>query len=555
MDTIEDKKRHLLEIIKKEVIVTGKIQPSIHTNGIKNSESSWLLDFRNIFLDPITLELIVEIFWHTFEKEYPFQVGGQEVAAIPLVSAIVLHSQKIGRPVSGFFIRKGRKPTGLQKIIEGRLNKEKIILVDDLTNSCSTLLRQNKVLESVGKKVEKAFVLVSFKEENKNILAQKNIGLFSLYNLDDIGLSSFSSATKKNIHLQKFKTLWHFQNQSPNFFLRVPKSAPILDEEKIYFGADNGHLLALNQKDGSVVWEFSETGYSTKEGKIILSSPSIHKNTIYFGAYDGNLYAINKTTGRLRWKNMDADFIGSSPAVAPELGLLFIGLEFGLWKKKGGIAALNIETGKKIWDYQMKDFVHCSPAYCPEKKVVAIGGNDFYVYLFDAKTGKLKWKFRTGGDIKASLIFDTKRNLLLVGSFDSNIYAFDINSGEVKGKFKTKGVIFSTPLVFGDNVYFGSMDKHLYSVSLDTGYLNWHTDCGSRLFAQPQIIEGKLYIGGTGGIMHELDPESGQKTGSFITTERITNKVAYNFKTKRFFLPTYANEIYCLEKDTPSLKI
>ncbi|MFA7319792.1 MAG: PQQ-binding-like beta-propeller repeat protein, partial [Parcubacteria group bacterium] len=549
MDEIENKKKRLLEIIKRDAVVTGEQKPSVSPQGEKNSrENSWLLDFRNIFLDPIALELIVEIFWHQFEKEYPFQVGGQEVAAIPLVSAIVLHSQKIGRPVNGFFIRKSRKPTGLQKIIEGKLNDEKIILVDDLTNSGSTFLRQARVLKYAGKKPSYAFALVSFRKENEQDMTQKNIHLSYLYNLNEIGLTV--SSQKNVFPSQKFNILWHFQSPKPNFFLRVGKSSPALDEEKIYFGADNGCLWALNQNDGSVAWKFEETGYPTKEGKIILSSPALYENTVFFGAYDGNLYAVNKETGRLRWKNMDADYIGSSPVVAPDLGLLFVGLEFGLFKKRGGITALDLKTGKKTWDYRMTEFVHCSPAYCPEKKVVAIGGNDFYVYLFDAKTGGLKWKYRTGGDIKASLVFDVKRNFLIFGSFDKNVYALDIDTGEVKGKFKTKEVIYSTPLVYGDNVYFGSMDKHFYSVNLDSGKLNWHIDCGSRLFAQPQIIKGKIYIGGTGGIMHEIDPTTGKKTGYFITTERITNKVVYNPTTKRFFLPTYANEIYCLEKNT-----
>lgn len=546
MDGIESKKQQLLEMIKRDVVVTGKMQKPIHSNGERAGEDSWLLDFRNIFLDPAALELIVEIFWHQFEKEYPFQVGGQEVAAIPLVSAIVLHSQKIGRPVNGFFIRKSRKPTGLQKIIEGKLNDEKIILVDDLTNSAQTLLRQLRVLEYAGKKAMAAFVLVSFKEENKKTLQEKNVDLFSLYGLKDIGLAIPSKKDKPSS--QNFNVLWYFKSPEPNFFLRVGKSSPCLDEEKIYFGTDNGCLWTLNQNDGSVAWKFEETGYPTKEGKIILSSPALYGNTVFFGAYDGNLYAINKETGRLRWKNMDADYIGSSPIVAPDLGLLFVGLEFGLFKKRGGITALDLKTGEKVWDHRMTEFVHCSPAYCQEKKVVAIGGNDFYVYLFDAKTGELKWKYRTGGDVKASLVFDAKRNLLLFGSFDKNVYALDIDTGEVRGKFKTKEVIYSTPLAYGDNVYFGSMDKHLYSVNLDSGNLNWHIDCNSRLFAQPQIIEGKIYIGGTGGVMYEIDPATGKKTGYFIATERITNKMVYNPTTKRFFLPTYANEIYCLEK-------
>jgi hypothetical protein len=48
--------------------------------------------------------------------------------------------------------------------------------------------------------------------------------------------------------------------------------------------------------------------------------------------------------------------------------------------------------------------------------------------------------------------------------------------------------------------------------------------------------------------MYELEAKSGKVISKFQTTERITNKVVYNPVTKRYFLSTYANEIYCLEK-------
>lgn len=545
MNDMTSKKQRLLEIIREEAVVTGKEKRAVMSDGRMTEEDSWLLDFRNIFLNPEALELIVEIFWEIHEADYPFQVGGQEVAAIPLVSAIVLHSQKIGRPVNGFFIRKGRKPAGLQKIIEGKLNKEKIILIDDLANSGGTILRQNKVLEYAGIRASKAFVLVNFKAENEKTLSEEGIPLSFLYTPHDIGLKT---PPTKPLPLQEFKNVWHFQGGDPAYFLRVPKSSPALDEEKIYFGGDDGNLWALDQKDGSVAWKFDQLGYPTADKKIILSSPALYKDTLYFGAYDGNFYAIDKKTGQMKWRNMDADHIGSSPDLAPDLGIVFIGQEFGVWKKKGGLAALDMKTGEKIWEYSMPEFTHCSPTYCPEKKLVACGCNDGCAYLFDAKVGKLKWKFQTSGPLKASFVFNMKRNLIIFGSHDQHIYALDIDSGEVKGQFHTKGVIYSTPLIHGNTAYFGSMDKHLYSLDLDSGKLNWHTDCDSRLFAQPQMIEGKIYIGGTGGIMHEINPDDGKITGRFIATERITNKVVYNPKTKRFFLPTYANEIYCLEK-------
>jgi hypothetical protein len=48
--------------------------------------------------------------------------------------------------------------------------------------------------------------------------------------------------------------------------------------------------------------------------------------------------------------------------------------------------------------------------------------------------------------------------------------------------------------------------------------------------------------------MYEVDIKSGKCKSIYQTAERITNKISYNPETKRYFLPTYANEIYCLEK-------
>ena len=126
----------------------------------------------------------------------------------------------------------------------------------------------------------------------------------------------------------------------------------------------------------------------------------------------------------------------------------------------------------------------------------------------------------------------------------------DIDSGEIKWKYKTEDIIYSTPLIYKNNVYFGSLDKNLYSVNLETGKLNWRFTARGRFFADPVIIDEKIYIGSTDGRLYEIDIKTGRLIDFFETTERITNKIAYNQKTKRFFVPTYANEIYCLKKQS-----
>jgi outer membrane protein assembly factor BamB len=172
--------------------------------------------------------------------------------------------------------------------------------------------------------------------------------------------------------------------------------------------------------------------------------------------------------------------------------------------------------------------------------------------MFDARNGKMKWKFETAGDIKASATFAPEKNLVIFGSFDNNLYLLDIDTGELKGKFETKDYIYSTPRIFKDNVYFTSTDKQLYSLNLNTGKLNWRFTAGGRILSSPEIVEGNVLFGSNNGIMYEVDIMSGKCQSIFQTAERITNKIVYNPETKRYFLSTYANEIFCLEKVEPS---
>lgn len=540
MPNIQFQIQKLKEFIRKEGLITKDKQKIISSAG---REEDWLFDLRNVFLEPEPLDLIAEIFWHNFGKEYPFQVGGQEVAAIPLVTAIIMKSRQMGKPVNGFIIRKSRKPTGLQKIIEGNFTDGKIILVDDLINSGTTALRQIKIIENSSQKVNSFFTLINFRgKKNTELLEKKQVRLFSLFSPEDFGLSS----KEEKIPEENFKAVWRFQSPDPSYFWIIPKSAPYLDEEKVYFGSDSGYFWALEQKDGAVSWKF-KCGY-TPPGKGIFSSPAVHEDKVYFGAYDGNVYALDKNNGEIKWKFREADWVGSSPAVAADLGLLFIGLEFGLFTKRGGIAALDLETGKKIWDYRMTNFVHSSPAYCPERRLVATGCNDYHAYLFDAKKGKLKWKFETGGVIRDSLAFNLEKNLVLFGSYDNFVYAVDIDSGELRGKYETGDIIYSTPKVHEENVYFASTDKNLYSVNLKTGALNWRFTAGGRIFSSPQVIGSKILFGANDGKLYEIDSRTGKCVSFFQATERITSRVAHNPKTGRYFLSTYANELYCLEK-------
>ena len=190
---------------------------------------------------------------------------------------------------------------------------------------------------------------------------------------------------------------------------------------------------------------------------------------------------------------------------------------------------------------------------------MVIGSNDGAVYLFDAKSGALQWTFETGTpteaelgdgysrfDIKESFAYDVKRDCIIFGNQTGILYSVDRKTGAKRGEFKADFGFYSTPTIHGDTVLAASLDKQLYCIDLDTFDKKWQWHAGARIFATPIIAGESIYLGANTGRFTEIDTVTG-KEKSFITlTERVTGTPAYNPITKNFFVPTYANELYCI---------
>jgi outer membrane protein assembly factor BamB/orotate phosphoribosyltransferase len=544
---MDSKRQQLKQLIVGDVFLTrGKGNTICAKNGLV---SEWIFDFRRVLLKPKALRLISDIFADDMKKGAPFQVGGEEVAAIPLLTGLgLLLEEEVATNI--FFIRKSRKKDGLMRMVEGEITDDKIILVDDIINTGQSFMRQVEILEQLGKKVEAVWTILRFRDiDYYSYFRERGIKIYSVLDLNDlsdsIDVKNAVSRSEPPVP-RPFEVLWRFASDNPNFYYVVPKSAPAIDDSKVYFGSDSGNFWAINQADGSIAWKYKIL-FGAK-GKYIFSSPAIHKNTVYFGAYDGNFYALDKDSGKKRWVFMEADWVGSSPCIAQDIGRVFVGLEFGLWKKKGGVVALDANTGVKMWDYSVPGLVHSSPAYCKKHQIVVIGSNDGTARAFNAKTGVLLWEVRTGGEIKESFAFDNQLDLVVFGSHDHCIYVVNVKTGKTIYKVETDEAICSSPLVYEGCAYIASLDKNLYAIDLNYGNIVWKFQTGARIFASPVCIQGKIYIGSNDGRLYELDAKTGKNTAIAQVTERITNAVAYNERSKTFFLPTFANEIYALRE-------
>jgi len=93
-------------------------------------------------------------------------VGGLASGAVPLVTAIVMKSYGNDCGINGFFIRKERKPHGLQKIIEGEIIEPVVIVDDVMTTGCSIRLAIDAMREE-GFNVEGVLTVLEREEKNE----------------------------------------------------------------------------------------------------------------------------------------------------------------------------------------------------------------------------------------------------------------------------------------------------------------------------------------------------------------------------------------------------
>lgn len=509
----------------------------------KGNQQSWMIDLRPLLLDPEALEEICSAFWGRYEQYAPVQIGGMEVAAVPLVTALILTGRRRGLAVNGFLIRKDRKRTGLGRKIEGNLTSDPIIIVDDIVNSSKSLEKVRLALKQEGREIDRIFTIIDYMSSKGKVWKKKHqIATGSLFKLSDFDLT-LAHGSKGKLSREVEISWFHAESGAFPYHV-VPKSTPLLVGDRLLMGTDAGDFICLNATDGSLLWRYKT---NTIHPKGIWSSPSQYDGKVFFGGYDGNLYCLDIFSGRKIWQNPCADFIGSSPLIVPDLGLLYIGLEHNRPRMMGSNAAFRLDTGARVWEVPQKKYQHGSACYCKSQNTVIFGNADHDITAYEATTGKGIWKYKTTRSIKYPPEMCDLSNSVVAASFDGCVYILDAASGESKGKIRTNDICYTQPLVHDGIVYVGSGDKHLYIHDISSNTLLKKINLRSRVYGSPRIIGGNVMLGTNGGKLFEIGTQNHDILGEYQLPEAITNAVSYHDRFNLLYVSTCMNEVFAMK--------
>jgi quinohemoprotein ethanol dehydrogenase len=248
------------------------------------------------------------------------------------------------------------------------------------------------------------------------------------------------------------KSLWAFDPKVPGGWLRNGCCKPVnrgvaFWNGKIYVGAYDGRLIALDSRTGAKVWEANTT--DGKAYYTITGAPRVVKGKVIIGnggadfATRGFFSAYDAETGKLDWRfyvvpddpkkgfehpelemaaktwGADHDWSrggGGNPwdsfAYDPDLNLLYVGTgnagPFGVFRPAGGdglflssILAINPDNGRLAWHYQTTpgdswDFTATQHMILADikigeqtRKVLMQAPKNGFFYVLDRATGKL----------------------------------------------------------------------------------------------------------------------------------------------------------------------
>jgi len=143
-----------------------------------------------------------------------------------------------------------------------------------------------------------------------------------------------------------------------------------------------GNLYALDAETGTQEWVYPV-------GAPILNSVAVGEGKVFFGAMDGEVYALDVATGVLVWRAPLLWRHGFSTAPVLADGKVMLG------GRNGRFYALAAASGETIWCWPPED----EPAIAPILQTAAwndgrvfFGAMDMHLYGIDTGSGRLTWR-------------------------------------------------------------------------------------------------------------------------------------------------------------------
>jgi outer membrane protein assembly factor BamB len=231
----------------------------------------------------------------------------------------------------------------------------------------------------------------------------------------------FVRCTDGSINALNEKTgakLWSYERSVPTLSVRGT-GAPIIVEDNVIFGEDNGKLIALALEDGKFAWEASivmAKGRSEIERLVDLDvDPVAEGGVIYIASYQGGVGAVSEFDGYLLWRNEQ---------LSSNAGMSIVNRRLYLTDSSSNVLQLDDRSGSALWKQKELQYRKLTAPAAFDRYVV-VGDLEGYVHVLSDSDGRQLGRVRiTKGPIDAKPVIAD--NTVLVYAKDGTLAALKI---------------------------------------------------------------------------------------------------------------------------------
>lgn len=176
----------------KEIIIEKSYRFGKEMTLASGKKSHHYFNMKPTMLDPNGALLIANLMLDEVDKlGGKFDaIGGLELGAVPIASAIAPQSALRNAPISAFIIRKKAKDHGTQSLVEGlkddeTLSNKTIIIVEDVTTTGGSAIKAIEAVRKDGATVSHVITILDREEGAREAFANIEVELISLLRKSD----------------------------------------------------------------------------------------------------------------------------------------------------------------------------------------------------------------------------------------------------------------------------------------------------------------------------------------------------------------------------------
>ncbi|MFO0878828.1 MAG: orotate phosphoribosyltransferase [Gemmataceae bacterium] len=181
------RRQRLLDLVRTRAFSFGDFTLA------SGKKSSYYVNSKKILFHSESIALLAEALYEQ-TKDLDIQaVGGLEVGAIPLATALVFEYHRQGQAMEGFFVRKQAKGHGSQERIDGVLpTGARVAILDDVLTTGGSAQQAVEEVERAGASVV-AVVCIVDRLQGARELFEKRYLYRPLFTIRDLGIDPAAS--------------------------------------------------------------------------------------------------------------------------------------------------------------------------------------------------------------------------------------------------------------------------------------------------------------------------------------------------------------------------